>query len=45
MIGPNYAPLSAARRLPWPHRGKSIFSCPLTLGSAVKLVLANVPDA
>lgn len=45
MIGPNYAPLSAARLLPSPHRGKSICSCLLTLGSAVKLVLASVPDA
>lgn len=45
VIGPNYAPLSAARLLPSPHRGKSICSCLLTLGSAVKLVLASVPDA
>lgn len=26
-------------------RGRALFSCPLALGSAVQLVLANVPDA
>lgn len=33
-----------ASQLP-PHQGKGLFSCPLALGSAVQLALANVPDA
>lgn len=42
---PNYAPLSESARQPPPRQGKGIFSCPLALGSAVQLVLANGPDA